>query len=157
MRAPLVHLHRRYRFSASHRLHVEALSPEQNQAVFGKCNNPFGHGHNYTVQFTFAGVVDAQTGMVANLAEIDAFADRELAAFDCANLNTLTCFAETVPSTENLCLELWSRFRDFPHAELHRVRVEETRNNAFEYAGAGNPIMVQDAGRYKEQESARTA
>ena len=136
---PFAYLQRRYRFSASHRLHVEHLSAAQNQAMFGKCNNPFGHGHNYTVQFTYAGPIDRQTGMVANLADVDAFAARELEVFDCANLNGLACFRETVPSTENLCLELWRRFQDFPYAELRRVRVEETGNNAFEYTGKGFP------------------
>ena len=133
--APWVHLSRRYRFSASHRLHVDALSSEQNGALFGKCNNPFGHGHNYVAQFTYAGPVDRTTGMVADLAALDAFAAHHLADFDCTNLNKLPCFAANVPSTENLCLELWQRFRTFAHAELRRVRIEETGNNAFEYSG----------------------
>ena len=132
---PWVHLSRRYRFSASHRLHVQALSSEQNGALFGKCNNPFGHGHNYVAQFTYAGAVDRTTGMIADLAELDAFAARHLADFECTNLNKLPCFAAVVPSTENLCLELWRRFRTFAHAELRRVRIEETGKNAFEYSG----------------------
>lgn len=139
-RPPFAYLHRRYRFSASHRLHVDQLSAAENYTIFGKCNNPFGHGHNYVAQFTYAGPVDAQTGMIANLADVDAFAWRELEAFDCANLNALECFRSIVPSTENLCLELWRRFRPFPHAELRRVRVEETGNNAFEYTGSARPI-----------------
>ena len=136
-REPLVHLNRRYRFSASHRLHVETLSSEENYALFGKCNNPFGHGHNYIAQFTYAGRVDRATGMVADLAQLDAFAARELETFSCANLNTLPCFASVIPSTENLCIELWRRFRAFPDAELHCLRVEETGNNAFEYSQHG--------------------
>ena len=73
---------------------------------------------------------------------MDAFAARELEIFDCANLNALACFHSTVPSTENLCLELWRRFREFPHAELRRVRVEETGNNAFEYTGGNIPRIA---------------
>ena len=140
-RGPIAHLSRRYRFSASHRLHVDALSPGANREMFGKCNNPFGHGHNYVAQITFSGPVDATTGMVADLGEVDAFAQREmLQHFDMANLNTLECFRDTVPSTENLCMELWRIFSEFPRAKLERVRVEETNNNSFDYFGDGAPI-----------------
>ena len=135
---PHAHLSRRYQFSASHRLHVDALTPEENRATFGKCNNPYGHGHNYTLQVTFAGPVDAETGMVTNLADLDAFAAHEfLAEFDHANLNTLECFRDEVPSTENLCVEVWRIFASYPHANLERVRIEETNNNSFDYFGEG--------------------
>ena len=139
---PVAYLHRRYHFSASHRLHVNELSSERNYALFGKCNNPFGHGHNYIAEFTYGGPVDRITGMVADLAELDAFAAQELARFDCANLNTLPCFADVVPSTENLCLELWDRFRSFAPVELRCVRVEETGNNAFEYSGGADVTVA---------------
>jgi 6-pyruvoyltetrahydropterin/6-carboxytetrahydropterin synthase len=136
MSASIAYLNRRYRFAASHRLHVDALTTEQNHEMFGKCNNPFGHGHNYVAQVTFAGPVDAATGMVTNLADLDAFAEFELLSkFDHRNLNTLECFRDTVPSTENLCLELWRIFAAYPHARLTCVRVEETNNNTFEYFG----------------------
>ncbi len=89
------HLSRRYHFSASHRLHTEAYDSGQNMAVFGKCNNPHGHGHNYTVQVTLSGQVDPETGMVCNLGDLDAFAQTNLLArFDHMNLNTLDCFRE---------------------------------------------------------------
>jgi 6-pyruvoyltetrahydropterin/6-carboxytetrahydropterin synthase len=108
---PVVHFSRRYHFSASHRLHVDALTPERNREIFGKCNNPFGHGHNYIVQVTLSGHVDAATGMVTNLADLDAFAKIELLdQFDHRNLNTLECFRDLSPTTENLCLELWRSF-----------------------------------------------
>ena len=68
------HLSRRYHFSASHRLHAEAYDDDRNRVVYGKCNNPHGHGHNYTVQVTLSGPVDPVTGMVCNLAELDDFA-----------------------------------------------------------------------------------
>jgi 6-pyruvoyltetrahydropterin/6-carboxytetrahydropterin synthase len=133
-----VHLTRRYHFSASHRLHVDALSPEENRATFGKCNNPFGHGHNYVVEVTLAGPVDAATGMVTNLSDLDSFAQRTmLSLFDHANLNTLEPFLDTVSTTENLCVEVWRIFADYPHATLERVRIEETGNNSFEYFGGG--------------------
>lgn len=133
----MVHFGRRWTFVAAHRLHVDALSAEENRATFGKCNNPFGHGHNYVVEVLLKGPVDAATGMVTNLADLDAFAKRELMdRFDHQNLNTLECFRDVVPTTENLCVELWRIFAEYPHATLHCVRVEETGNNAFEYFGA---------------------
>ena len=128
------YLNRRYHFSASHRLHAATLSAEANQATFGKCNNPFGHGHNYTVTVTLSGLVDPATGMVANLADLDRFAHEHLIEpFDQTNLNTLTPFATRVPSTENLTLELHRIFATFPHAQLEHLHVEETTNNSFAF------------------------
>ena len=145
MNGTVAHLNRRYHFAASHRLHIDALSPERNREIFGKCNNPFGHGHNYVVQVTFSGLVDATTGMVTNLADLDSFAQREmLDHFDHANLNTLEYFLDLVPSTENLCLELWRIFAEYPHAKLERIRVEETGNNAFDYFGEGAKIQHEE-------------
>jgi len=145
MSRPVAHLSRRYHFAASHRLHVDALTPERNREVYGKCNNPFGHGHNYAVQITLSGLVDKTTGMVTNLGDLDAFAQREmLDLFDHANLNTLECFRDLVPSTENLCLELWRIFAQYPHATLERIRIEETGNNAFDYFGEGAPIKHEE-------------
>jgi 6-pyruvoyltetrahydropterin/6-carboxytetrahydropterin synthase len=130
------HLSRRYHFSASHRLHTESYDAEQNAEVFGKCNNPHGHGHNYTVQVTLSGQVDAATGMVCDLAELDAFAQTNLLArFDHMNLNTLECFQHSVSTTENLSIEIYRIFQSFPAAHLERVHVEETSNNSFDYAG----------------------
>ena len=145
MSRPTAHLSRRYHFSASHRLHVDALTPERNREIYGKCNNPFGHGHNYVVQVTLSGPVDPQTGMVTNLGDLDSFAQREmLDLFDHANLNTLERFLDTVPTTENLSLELWQIFAAYPHAKLERIRVEETGNNAFDYFGDGAPIQHEE-------------
>ena len=142
---PCARLSRRYRFSASHRLHVDHFSDARNRETFGKCNNPFGHGHNYTVQVTFRGPIQAETGMVLNLAEIDRFAQQQLLArFDLANLNQDQAFTQCVPSTENLCVELWRVFACFEegyeHLTLQQVRVEETNNNAFDYFGEGRPV-----------------
>ncbi|WP_263379418.1 6-carboxytetrahydropterin synthase [Granulicella paludicola] len=145
MSTPVVHFSRRYHFSASHRLHVDALSPDQNRDTFGKCNNPFGHGHNYVVQVTLSGPVDAATGMVTNLADLDSFAQRKmLDLFDHANLNTLDLFRDQVSTTENLCVEVWRMFCEYPHAILRRVHIEETGNNSFDYYGDGAPISHLD-------------
>lgn len=131
------YLSRRYRISASHRLHTERFSLEQNQAVYGKCNHPHGHGHNYTVEVTVSGEVDKVTGMVVNLGELDGFVRREIVdRFDKKNLNLDPSFATIVPTTENLCREIYSVIRaGFHHAKLEKVRVEETSKNFFEYAG----------------------
>ena len=130
------YLGRRYRFSASHRLHSDALSEEQNREIYGKCNNPYGHGHNYVVDVLLSGQVNGR-GMVCDLAELDEFARREVVErFDVANLNQDSAFGNCVPTTENLCREVFRVFRDgFSGAHVERVRVEETQNNYFEYAG----------------------
>ena len=135
--AMIAHLSRRYLFSASHRLHSEAMSDAENQSTYGKCNNPWGHGHNYSLQVTVSGPVDQSTGMVCNLVDLNNFIGREvLARYDHENLNTLPEFAQKVPTTENLCLQIYEIVhRGFPHAHLERVRLEETMMNFFEYAG----------------------
>src|SRR5579864_5160585 len=84
------HLTRRYRFSASHRLHSEAMSAEENRDTYGKCNNPYGHGHNYVLEVAVSGQVDPATGMVCNLVDLDGFVEKEvLARYDIENLNML--------------------------------------------------------------------
>jgi 6-pyruvoyltetrahydropterin/6-carboxytetrahydropterin synthase len=131
------HLSRRYLFSASHRLHSEAMSDEENQSTYGKCNNPFGHGHNYIVEVTVSGQVDKQTGMVCNLTDLDGFINQEvLARYGHENLNALQEFANEVPTTENLCIQIYEILkRGFHKAHLEKVRLEETMMNSFEYTG----------------------
>ena len=142
--APKAYLSRRYRLSASHRLHSAAYTPEQNRAAYGKCNNPHGHGHNYVIEVTFGGPVDDITGMVCNLAELDAFAQTNLLdRFDHMNLNTLGPFTALVPTTENFTIEVYRIFEQFPGVKLTRVRVEETPNNSFEYP-AGYLAQIDD-------------
>jgi len=138
MNSPLkIELGRRYRFSASHRLHSAHLSEEENYRVFGKCNNPYGHGHNYVMEVNMSGEVDSVTGMIANLADLDAFVERKvLGEFDHKSLNEdVPAFRDRVPTTENLCIEIFQRLKAFPNAKLERIRVQETGNNSFEYAG----------------------
>ena len=131
------HLTRRYMFSASHRLHSQALSAEENRATYGKCNNPYGHGHNYALEVTVSGAVDEGTGMVCNLVDLDEFVLREvLERFDHQNMNMLPEFKHEVPTTENLCMSIYEIVqRGFRHAHLEKVRLEETMMNSFEYAG----------------------
>lgn len=131
------HLTRRYRFSASHRLHNEKMSAEENAAVYGKCNNPYGHGHNYIVEVTVSGQVDPRTGMICNLVNLDKFVKQEIVQrYDDGNLNTLEEFQKLVPTTENLCVEIFDRLqKGFHSAKVEKVRIEETMMNSFEYAG----------------------
>lgn len=132
-----IELGRRYRFAASHRLHSEKLSEEENWRVYGKCNNPYGHGHNYLVEVSVSGTVDPATGMIVNLADLDRFVEREvIERFDHKSLNEeVETFREKVPTTEYICMEIYRLLKHFPLAKLERVRVQETSNNAFEYAG----------------------
>lgn len=128
---------RRYTMSASHRLHADALSADENRAAYGKCNNPHGHGHNYVVEVLARGPVDSETGMVINLVAMDeAVRTRVLDRFDHTNLNLDPIFRETVPTTENFCRAVFNLLDgSLAPAELEHVRVEETENNFFEYDG----------------------
>jgi 6-pyruvoyltetrahydropterin/6-carboxytetrahydropterin synthase len=148
----MVYLTRRYRFSAGHRLHNDALNADENSRIYGKCNNPNGHGHNYLLEVTVAGGIDSATGMVFDLAALDGIvAERVLEKLDHKNLNLdMENFRTKVPTTENLCLEIYQLLRG-PLEErgaergllLNRVRLEETSLNSFEY-------VPERAGRRKE-------
>ena len=132
-----LHLTRRYSFAASHRLHNAQLGEKENERIYGKCNNPYGHGHNYVVEVAVSGPVDPATRMIANLSELDAFVEREvIEPLDHKYLNEeIPDFHERVPTSENLCIEIFNRLRGFPRAKLERVRIEETGLNSFEYTG----------------------
>jgi 6-pyruvoyltetrahydropterin/6-carboxytetrahydropterin synthase len=130
---------RRYLVSASHRLHTDALTAEENSAAYGKCNNAHGHGHNYFVEVLVGGAVDPETGMVVDLVALDeTIGERILRRFDHANLNRDPLFADRVPTTENFCRAIFDLLRDgLPAGELEYVRVEETENNFFECSARG--------------------
>jgi 6-pyruvoyltetrahydropterin/6-carboxytetrahydropterin synthase len=125
---------RRYMLSASHRLHTDALSTEENRAAYGKCNNPHGHGHNYVIEVLTGGTVNPETGMVVDLVTLDTVVrTRVLDRFDHANLNLDPLFLNRVPTTENLCKAVFGLLRDaLPAGRLEQVRVEETENNFFQ-------------------------
>lgn len=136
------YLTRRYIFSASHRLHAEAMSAEENRATYGKCNNPHGHGHNYAIEVTVSGQVDQSTGMICNLVDLDGFVRKQIIdRFDIQNLNLDAAFQNAVPTTENLCMVIYDILkRGFHFAHLEKVRIEETMMNSFEYAGDGHAL-----------------
>ena len=149
----MVSLTKRYRFSASHRLHNEGLSAEENRRVFGKCNSPYGHGHNYIVEVTVRGPVDPSTGMVLDLALLDQAVEQEvLDRFDHTHLNLdVPNFEGKVPTTENLCVEIYNLLcarlgGAGGSAQLEKVRLEETSSNSFEYSGANQlePAMREE-------------
>jgi 6-pyruvoyltetrahydropterin/6-carboxytetrahydropterin synthase len=132
---------RRYRFAASHRLHASPLSEEENQRLYGKCNNPFGHGHNYVLDVSVHGPQDPVTGRAVDPAQLDALVAHEvLAPFDHRNLNTdVEAFSRAVPTSENLAGEILRRLKaswksSFPGIwpKLEKIRIAETDRNIFE-------------------------
>ena len=138
---PVAHFTRRYRLSASHRLHAPCLTDQQNRDTYGKCNNPYGHGHNYFVEITVSGPIDPETGFVVDMPKLDALAQRELIdRFDAQHMNADATFSgDFVPSTENFSYEVERVFRagvplldPTGHLRLHSIRVEETANNSFD-------------------------
>ena len=128
-------LTRRYRFSASHRLDTPALTAEQNSKLYGKCNNPFGHGHDYVLDVTVAGSPD-ESGQVVSREALDTLVEeRVLARFDHHNLNTdIAELTGVVPTTENLAVVIEKALADgWPlRARLDRVPISETERNIFE-------------------------
>ncbi|HLH02386.1 MAG TPA: 6-carboxytetrahydropterin synthase [Bryobacteraceae bacterium] len=128
----------RYRFSASHRLHVPSLSETENNQLFGKCNNPFGHGHDYILSVTVGGEIDAQTGLIIRAAVLDELVRTHvLSLVSHRNLNRdVAHFREIVPTTENLASFIAGLLeRAWPpelEARLARVHVQETDRNGFE-------------------------
>jgi len=140
----VVKVTRQYRFSASHRLHSPQLSEDENWQVYGKCNNPYGHGHDYVVQVQVSGVVDEDSGLALPVEALDGMMERlVLRDVSNGNLNDLPAFAEVVPTTEMLAIEVDRRLRAgwsavFPEAwpQLDGVRILETKRNVFETIGA---------------------
>jgi len=137
----VIRVTRRYEFSASHRLHAAGLTEEENRRLYGKCNNPFGHGHNYVMEVSVRGPVDDRSGRAVDPAALDQLVrERVLSAFDHKNLNEeIELFQRVVPTTENLGLLIHERLKEgwsgvFPGQwpELEKVRIAETERNIFE-------------------------
>ncbi len=134
---------RRYRFCAAHRLHTNHLSVEENRVVFGKCNNPNGHGHNYVVLVTIGGPGDAQPGHMVGVELLDRIVTEQIVnRFDHQDLNQDPEFATQTTTGENLVLLIWDLLvKEIPDGQLKKVAVIETRDNYFEYTGAA-PIAA---------------
>lgn len=128
---------RAYTFAAAHRLHAPALSDEENRAVYGKCNNPNGHGHNYTVEVSLAGPLDGQTGMVVDLGAMDRAVRDVLDRLDFHHLDReVPAFAARPSTAENIVVYLWDQLAPRFEGRLSHLKLWETRKNVFEYAGA---------------------
>lgn len=130
-------LTRTYEFAASHRLHSPSMSDEENVALFGKCNNPAGHGHNYILEVTIEGQPDPRSGMMADLGTLDEVVSSEVVdRYDHKNLNEdLPEFTGRPTTTEIVTQEIFNRLKERVPARLHRVRLWETARNMFEVTG----------------------
>lgn len=126
---------RQYRFCAAHRLHTDQLSDDVNQKVFGKCNNPNGHGHNYTVFVTVTGELNPTTGEVTAIDTLDRLVNRKIVErFDHRHLNHDPAFQQVVTTGENLAKFIWDELvQEIPG--LEKIKLIETRDNYFEYEG----------------------
>ncbi|MFN0097464.1 MAG: 6-carboxytetrahydropterin synthase [Gemmatimonadaceae bacterium] len=134
----IVSITRLVRFNAAHRVYNPSLSDEENQRLFGKCNNPNWHGHNYMMEVTVEGEVEAKTGFVVNLADIKKIVEREIVdVIDHKNLNLDVPFMSgTIPSTENLVLACWRILAPaIAPARLSKLKLWETENQYVEYDG----------------------
>ncbi|KAJ1834940.1 hypothetical protein IWW55_003904 [Coemansia sp. RSA 2706] len=127
-------------FSAAHRLHSPHLSDEENRQIFGKCNHPSGHGHNYMLETVVRGPIDVRTGMVANISDLKCWVKRAvLDVVDHRNLDADIAFFRSHPSTtENLAMFIWMRLaRIMPPGLLHQVILSETPKNKVIFSGEG--------------------
>jgi 6-pyruvoyltetrahydropterin/6-carboxytetrahydropterin synthase len=135
---PIVRVTRRLHFSAGHRLHNPDLSETENREVYGLCNNPSGHGHNYGLEVTLAGKVDPTTGYVYDLKRLKRLVDEIVVRdVDHANLNVdVPWLTGIVPTAENLAVAIWRRLEgELPEGMLERVVVQESERNQAEYRG----------------------
>ena len=134
----MVYVTRKAHFSAAHRLYNPDFSDEKNEAIFDKCNNPRGHGHNYTLEVTVKGAVDPKSGFVVDLKQLKEIMNREvLDALDHRHLNKeVPEFAHQIPTTENIAIVIWQRLvTKLNTAQLHRVRVYETPDLFVDFYG----------------------
>ncbi len=134
----MIYLTRRASFSASHRLWSKQLTEAENYAIYEKCANPNGHGHNYVLEVTVRGTSNAQTGMVLNLTELkDAMNEQVVKWVDHKHLNYDVPWLEgNIPTTEVLVVKFWERLVSaFPKGMLYEVKLYETENNVASYRG----------------------
>jgi 6-pyruvoyltetrahydropterin/6-carboxytetrahydropterin synthase len=137
---PLAYLTRKTTFSASHRMHNPELSDQENREIFGKCNNPNGHGHNYTLEVTVKGEIDPRTGMVMSLAELKRVIEEAvIQPMDHRHLNLDVPAMQGInPTAENLAVVFWGLLEQrLPPGSLVEVRLHETENNLVAYRGEG--------------------
>lgn len=134
----MIYVTRREVFSASHRLHDPALSPEENRSLYGKCNNEYGHGHNYTLEVVVGGEIDPESGYLIDIKELKSIIiERVINKIDHRHMNHDVDFMKgIVPTTENLAVAIWNQLCDYiPKGRLYSVKLYETENNYVEYKG----------------------
>jgi len=130
---------RRLHFNAAHRVYNPSLSDEENDAIFGKCNNPNWHGHNYTLDVSVDGPIDDRTGYVLDLSKLKTLVEREVVSIvDHRNLNLDVPFMSgRIPTSENIIVEFWKILQPaIAPATLKRLVLWETENNYVEYTGS---------------------
>ncbi len=138
---PIAEITHREEFAAAHRLHNPAMSDAENVRVFGICNNPHGHGHNYELEVTVRGEVPAETGMVMNLLDLERIVrDKVISKLDHKNLNLDVPFlAGVIPTAENLAIAIWNQLepelKGNEGCRLHRILLRESRDNLVVYRG----------------------
>ena len=145
----MVYLTRRASFSAAHRLWSSALSDEQNIAIYEKCANPHGHGHNYILEVTVRGTPDPQTGMVLNLTDLKHIINEfVIDSVDHKHLNyDVPWLEDCIPTTEVLVIKFWERLQPaFPAGLLYEVKLFETENNWASYRGEEREYGDRQAG-----------
>lgn len=127
---------RTYGFAAAHRLHAPALSDAENRAIYGKCNNPNGHGHNYTLEVTVQGDIDEATGMVIDLVAMDRIVHDILDQLDHKHLDReVADFADRASTAENIVISLWDALAPRFDGRLAHLKLWETKKNIVEYSG----------------------
>ncbi len=134
----MLYITRRETFASAHRLYNPNWSDEKNDEVFGKCNNPNGHGHNYTLEVVVAGEVDPETGYVIDLKKLKKIVkENVIKKVDHKNLNVDVDFMkDLIPTAENIAIGIWNQLEDkIPNGKLYSVKIFETENNYAEYKG----------------------
>ncbi|GBB87896.1 hypothetical protein RclHR1_01440011 [Rhizophagus clarus] len=138
----IVYLSRIETFSAAHRLHSPSLSDEENEKLYGKCNNPNGHGHNYKVEVIVKGEIDPLTGMVMNLEDLkECIKITVMNVLDHKNLDHDVTYFKDIPSTsENLAVFIWYSIKDYLSEKsykgiLYEIKLYETEKNVVIYRG----------------------
>lgn len=134
----MVYVTRREVFSAAHRLHNPGFSDEKNNEIYGKCNNPYGHGHNYVLEVIVAGEINSETGYVIDLKELkEIMWNKVLKKLDHKHLNHEVDFMKDVnPTVENIAVAIWNQLvNHIPSGKLYSVKLYETENNYAEYKG----------------------
>lgn len=134
----MIYITRRLDFCASHRLFNPEFSDEENKEIFGLCNNPNGHGHNYILEVTVKGEIEANTGMVLDLKTLKKIINHEIVdKVDHKNFNMDVDFMEgVIPTAENIAIKFWDILKPkIDNGSLHELKLYESERNYVVYRG----------------------